>query len=256
MPHKQLLLKWSKGFQGKFLLRLSLYYYGSEVFDLRKKKVPSMVKDQQLIKKRREQMIKGAVNLFKQKGFHRTTTREIAKESGFSIGTLYEYIGSKEDVLYLVCDAIYEEVRERVDQYLDTTNTSGIERLKEAIKSYFKVIDEMQDEVLVMYQESKSLPKEALPYVLLKELDMTNIFEKIIRECVNQKVLDLTESEIKMTAHNISVLGHMWTLRRWSMRKLYTLEEYTELQTKQILYGILNRGEVKNREEESMDATS
>lgn len=215
-----------------------------------------MVKDQQLIKKRREQMIKGAVNLFKEKGFHRTTTREIAKESGFSIGTLYEYIGSKEDVLYLVCDAIYEEVRDRVDEYLETTNAKGLDRLKEAIKSYFKVIDEMQDEVLVMYQESKSLPKEALPYVLLKELDMTNIFEKIIRECVEQNILDLTENEIKMTAHNISVLGHMWTLRRWSMRKLFTLEQYTELQTQQILYGILNRKQTRNSEEESSNATS
>ena len=49
-------------------------------------------------------MIKGAVTLFKEKGFHRTTTREIAKAAGFSIGTLYEYIRTKEDVLYLVCD--------------------------------------------------------------------------------------------------------------------------------------------------------
>src|SRR5699024_4011844 len=66
--------------------------------------VLSSVKDSKLIKKRRNQMIQGAITLFKEKGFHRTTTREIAKESGFSIGTLYEYIRTKEDVLYLVSD--------------------------------------------------------------------------------------------------------------------------------------------------------
>lgn len=207
---------------------------------MRKKKVPSMVKDQQLIKKRREQMIKGAVNLFKEKGFHRTTTREIAKESGFSIGTLYEYIGSKEDVLYLVCDAIYEEVRDRLKQYLDT-NISGIERLKQAITSYFKVVDEMKDEVLVMYQEAKSLPKEALPYVLLKELEMTDMIEKIIRDCVEEGLLHLSDDEIKMTAHNILVQGHMWTFRRWSLGKLYSLEQYTELQINQIFNGIMKK---------------
>lgn len=201
-------------------------------------------------------MIKGAVNLFKEKGFHRTTTREIAKESGFSIGTLYEYIGSKEDVLYLVCDAIYEEVRDRVQQYLDTTNSSGIERLKQAITSYFKVIDEMQDEVLVMYQESKSLPKEALPYVLLKELDMTNMIEQIIRDCVKENILDLTDAEIKLAAHSISVLGHMWTLRRWSLRKLFTLEQYTEMQINNILHGILNRKHTTTGKEESLNADS
>lgn len=198
-----------------------------------------MVKDQQLIKKRREQMIKGAVNLFKEKGFHRTTTREIAKESGFSIGTLYEYIGSKEDVLYLVCDAIYEEVRDRLKQYLDN-DSSGIDRLKQAIASYFKVVDEMKDEVLVMYQEAKSLPKEALPYVLQKENEMTEMIESIVRDCVEDGLLDLEgEAEIKLVAHNILVQGHMWTFRRWVLKKQFTLEQYTELQIEHILKGII-----------------
>ncbi|MGQ0453610.1 TetR/AcrR family transcriptional regulator, partial [Bacillus sp. SS-TM] len=65
-------------------------------------------------------MIKGAVQLFKQKGFPRTTTREIAKAAGFSIGTLYEYIRTKDDVLYLVCDSIYEHVKERLEEVVCT----------------------------------------------------------------------------------------------------------------------------------------
>ncbi|WP_144448928.1 TetR/AcrR family transcriptional regulator [Halalkalibacter nanhaiisediminis] len=196
-----------------------------------------MVKDPQLVKKRREQMIKGAVRLFTEKGFHRTTTREIAKESGFSIGTLYEYIGSKEDILYLVCDAIYDEVSDRLTQQLHT-NSKGIERLKLAIAAYFQVVNDMQDEVLVMYQEAKSLPKEALPYVLQKELEMTEMIEKVIRDCVAEGVFQLSEPEIKLTAHNILVQGHMWTFRRWSIQKLFTLEEYTTLQIEQVLASI------------------
>lgn len=49
-----------------------------------KRHVPAMVKDEVLIKKRREQMVKAAVQLFHEKGFHRTTTREIAKASGLA----------------------------------------------------------------------------------------------------------------------------------------------------------------------------
>lgn len=196
-----------------------------------------MVKDEQLIKKRREQMIKGAVSLFTEKGFHRTTTREIAKQSGFSIGTLYEYIGAKEDVLYLVCDAIYEEVRDRLKQYLGT-NTSGVERLKEAVAAYFKVIDEMEDEVLVMYQETKSLPKEALKYVLQKEMEMNDMIEQIVRDCVEEDAIALTNEEIKMLAHNILVKGQMWTFRRWALQKEFTLEQYTQLQLKFLLTGL------------------
>lgn len=202
---------------------------------MEKKSVPSLVKDQQLINKRRQQIIKGAVRLFIEKGFHRTTTREIAKESGFSIGTLYEYIGTKEDVLYLVCDAIYDEVTERLKKQLHTTG-SAINRLEEAIRAYFLVIDSMQDEVLVMYQETKSLPKETLPYVLKKETEMVAMMEEILADCKKEEALDLTEKEMKLITHNILVAGQMWTFRRWALRRHFTLEEYINLQIKNLIH--------------------
>ncbi len=207
---------------------------------MKKREVPASVKDERLVKKRRNQMIKGAISLFKQKGFHQTTTREIARASGFSIGTLYEYIRKKEDVLYLVCDRIYDEVRDRMEQAIDTTQ-GDLDGLKLAIAYYFRVVDELQDEVLVMYQEAKSLGKESLPYVLNKELQMVAMFEHILRRCVDNGVFSLTEQEIQLFAHNIFVLGQMWGFRRWALKKMYTLDEYIELQTKLLLEGIIKR---------------
>ncbi|OOE14761.1 TetR/AcrR family transcriptional regulator [Fictibacillus arsenicus] len=202
-----------------------------------KKEVPSLVKDEKLIQMRREEMVKAAVSLFKKNGFHRTTTREIAKASGFSIGTLYEYIRSKEDILYLVCDSIYDGVKLRLQQDIDSAD-SGIKGVEKAITAYFKVMDDMQDEVLVMYQEAKSLSDEALPYVLKKELEMTAIFETLLSQSVRQGELDLNEKEIQAAAHNILIIGQMWTFRRWALQKMYTLEEYTKLQLQQLLHGI------------------
>lgn len=183
-------------------------------------------------------MIKGAVTLFIQKGFHRTTTREIAKASGFSIGTLYEYIRTKEDVLYLVCDSIYDQVSERLQEDLDT-NRGTLESLRLGIAGYFRVVDEMQDEVLVMYQEVKSLSKDALPYVLKKELEMVEMFEQVINGCVENGELDLTEEQVKMIAHNIFVQGQMWAFRRWSLKKIYTIDDYIKLQTDLLFQGII-----------------
>jgi TetR/AcrR family transcriptional regulator, cholesterol catabolism regulator len=204
---------------------------------MKKREVQASVKDERLVKKRRDQMIKGAVTLFIEKGFHRTTTREIAKAAGFSIGTLYEYIRTKEDVLYLVCDSIYDQVSNRLQKALDT-NRGTLESLKTGISDYFKVVDELQDEVLVMYQEVKALSKDALPYVLKKEIQMVEMFERIIRGCVENKELELTENQIQMIAHNIFVQGQMWAFRRWSLRKMYTLDEYIELQTELLIHGI------------------
>lgn len=185
-------------------------------------------------------MIKGAVTLFKEKGFHRTTTREIAKAAGFSIGTLYEYIRSKEDVLYLVCDSIYDEVHNRLQKDIDTKRGT-LASLKLGIGNYFRVVDDLQDEVLVMYQEAKSLSKDALPYVLRKEAEMALIIEDIINRCVENGELDLSAEQVKLMSHNIVVLGQMWAFRRWNIQKMYSLEEYIEIQIKLIFEGIKNK---------------
>jgi len=202
-----------------------------------KREVQASVKDEKLVNIRRNQMIKGAVSLFKEKGFHRTTTREIAKASGFSIGTLYEYIRTKEDVLYLVCDRIYDQVQERLHEELDLTEGT-LENLRLGIACYFRVMDEMQDEVLVMYQEAKSLSKEALPYVLKKEMEMVGLVETLIRRVVENGVLTLNDKHIRLLAHDIFVQGQMWGFRRWALRKMYTLDEYIQLQTEILMNGL------------------
>jgi len=71
------------------------------------KHIESTVKDKQLIEIRRMEIGKTAVELFVRKCFHKTTVREIAQKFGMSVGTLYEYIRTKEDILYLVCDYIH-----------------------------------------------------------------------------------------------------------------------------------------------------
>ncbi len=212
---------------------------------MKKRQVHASVKDERLIEKRRDQMIKGAVSLFKEKGFHRTTTREIAKEAGFSIGTLYEYIRTKEDVLYLVCDRIYDQVGERLQQELDMKR-GNLESLKSAIRYYFRVMDEMQDEVLVMYQEAKSLSKDALPYVLNKELAMVAMFEQVIRNCMTAEDIEMKEQQIQLVAHNIFVQGQMWGFRRWVLHRHFELDTYIEGQIELLVHGITKGENVKH----------
>jgi AcrR family transcriptional regulator len=195
------------------------------------------VKDEELIRIRRDQLVKAAVKLFTEKGFHRTTTREIAKASGFSIGTLYEYIRSKEDALYLVCDDIYNKVSEKLKLSM-ASKGSGLSSLENAIKGCIHVMDEMQDEVLVMYQEAKSLSKESLSYVLNKEKDMAYYFKEVLDHCVQNGALNLNEKEKTFFSHNIVVQCQMWAFRRWSLRKDFTIEEYKDLQVQAVLNGL------------------
>lgn len=208
------------------------------------KKLPvqTSVKDKRLIKIRRGQMVKAAITLFKEKGFHRTTTREIARYSGFSIGTLYEYIRAKEDILYLVCDEIYDEVQSKMQAVIAVEEETTAATLQAAITAYFQIMNDLQDEVLVMYQEAKSLPKEHLRYVLQKELQMVKIFESLIMNYLDDLNVVKPEQEITLHAHNLVVQGQMWAFRRWSLQKTYTLDEYIRLQIAHF-FGAIHSGQ-------------
>jgi len=200
-----------------------------------RKDIPTLVKDADLVLKRRRQIVDAAVELFVRKGFHLTTTREIAQAAGFSIGTLYEYIKSKEDVLYLVCDAIHSEVEVQLRRAVKEGAT-GRESLIGAVANYFEVCDRMQDYILLIYQESSSLNPDSLKYVLANEERVTNIFEEILQHGEKDGTLRLDGSKaVRLMAHNITVLGHMWTFRRWFLSRHYSLEEFIKLQTSLIL---------------------
>jgi AcrR family transcriptional regulator len=49
---------------------------------------------------RREEILRAAEKVFAQNGFHATTVAEIARESEFAIGTLYQFFKNKEDLYY------------------------------------------------------------------------------------------------------------------------------------------------------------
>jgi hypothetical protein len=203
-----------------------------------KKKIESSVKDKELIEIRRKEIVNAAVDLFVRKGFHRTTIREIAQKFGMSVGTLYEYIRTKEDILILVCDYINSTVRMRVKPSVEITKDSA-QSLINAIEIYYRIIDELQDYIIFLYQETKSLSHENRKYIFKSEEDMTQIFVNILKHGVEQGSFKIDEKNILLTAHNIMVLGQMWAFRRWALRKNYTLDLYIETQSKSILDQII-----------------
>lgn len=197
--------------------------------------VPTQIKNPQLVRERRRQIIDSTVNLFIEHGYHKTTTRMIAKAANFSIGSLYEYVSSKEDLLYLVCKTIHEEVRDAVENAVVDTGSEK-ERLAQVIRQYFYVCDKMGDHILMMYQVGQFLPEKWKKRVLDNELDITDIFIQTLNEMSGKNNFPrLSAKVINLVGHNISVLGQMWAFRRWHVQRDFSIEEYISIQTDFIL---------------------
>lgn len=197
--------------------------------------VPTQIKNPDLVRERRRHIIDSTVTLFITHGYHKTTTRMIAKAAGFSIGSLYEYVSSKEDLLYLVCKTIHEEVQKAVEEALaDSTGDKAV--LARVLRRYFTVCDNMADHILLMYQVTQFLPKKWQKRVLTNELNITDIFITTLNQMSGKNSFPVLEENIvNLVGHNISVLGQMWAFRRWHLQKQFTIDQYTAIQTDFIL---------------------
>lgn len=199
------------------------------------KAIPALVKDRDLVHRKRRELADAAVNLFIRKGFHQTTTREIAGAVGWSIGSLYEYVKRKEDVLYLVCEAIHGDMEAALRERINAAST-GRETLEGAIAEFIRTCDRMQDALLLIYRETSSLAPDSRRYVLRNDERITKIFAAILTGGMEDGTLRPRDrNAVQLMAHNIVVLGHMWAFRRWFLARHFTVEEYIRQQTALIL---------------------
>jgi AcrR family transcriptional regulator len=104
---------------------------------------------------RRNQIIDAAARLFAEKGFHRTTTRDIAEAADVSEGTLYNYFSSKDDLLLDIMDML-DDLPSNADRFdqavLEDAHEFLISMMKgrrEMIDQYHPMLQSVLSEILV-----------------------------------------------------------------------------------------------------------
>ncbi len=176
--------------------------------------IASAAKDSHLIEMKQQQIVDKASKIFFDKGFHPTTIRMIAKASGMSMGQLYHYISSKDDVLYLVHENLYKGLRKHL------TNSENIrdpvEKLIAALRHTLEFITENRKLVQFAYSESKYLRKKYLQAVLEMYTQNTICFWRQLLEELNRRKrlkvdLDFASSLIVHQTGFLALSG--WTLK-------------------------------------------
>lgn len=188
---------------------------------------------------RRQQIVKAATKLFAKEGYLKTTVREIARASGITVGTLYHYFSSKNDILSL----IQEEASAGIDNFIQETEEAlsqlgPTEALRLAIRRYFSMVNDSQDLFLFWYHETRSLQPAQQEQLLHHDELLGETFRRILDAGCQSG--EFKQHDTTLTAHDIIVLGDMWAFRRWFLRKHYTFAQYTAEQTDLVLSAISN----------------
>lgn len=100
--------------------------------------MPRRLLKERLKEERKIQIIKTACQLFAKKGYYNTTMPDIAKELGMSVGNLYNYFESKEELAKEVMLTVSRWVAERL-RSINEENIPVKEKIREFVKSFFEI---------------------------------------------------------------------------------------------------------------------
>jgi TetR/AcrR family transcriptional regulator, cholesterol catabolism regulator len=200
---------------------------------LRPAKKPSfLIRDRDLLQQKREAVAEAAFALFLKEGFHRTTTRDIARRAGVSAGAPFTYFKDKEEILFYIVskeqDRAGEQLLSALSQQIAEATRTGAdpeEVFKNVLATFLRGVDEMRRFILLAYQETKSLTYEAQQALIAREQRLQALLSEAIRYGAERG--RFTQDNIALKAHNIMVLGHAWATRHWAFAGVVeSIEDY------------------------------
>jgi len=95
---------------------------------------------EQMVEARRTQILMGAAQVFAEKGYHKATTREIAKAAGISEGTIYNYFGHKRELLVALIELIGAPPLKNI--VVDNPPDEPAELFKAVLKDRYRLVQE------------------------------------------------------------------------------------------------------------------
>lgn len=198
---------------------------------LRKKRKPtSQVTDEKRLLEGKERIASAAASLFLSNGYHNTSVREVAQKAGLSVGSVFNYFTSKEEILFF----LFSHVQSRTEAGLQE-QWAEFERLKRegadpkklfllAYERHVRLADEMRKYVVLGYQETKSLTTAERRRLFEGEERIQHFLEEIIAYGVEQGVFPPGDVDLK--AHCLIVLAQSWAVRHWALRRFAKLDDY------------------------------
>jgi AcrR family transcriptional regulator len=162
---------------------------------------------------RREELIHAAAGLFKERGFDATSMQEIADRMGILKGSLYHYVKTKEDLLWMVMEPALRELVERAHAILSNETVPVTDRLVEMMLVHAEAFDANYPHMFVMTRENG----DTLSEQRRKDLDQLrrryfNLLRKTIRTAQESGEL---RDDIEPTLVVHSIFGQLNWMFRW-----------------------------------------
>jgi AcrR family transcriptional regulator len=134
---------------------------------------------------RKEQVIRKAAELFREKGYAASSMRDLAQKLGIEAASLYSHIKSKEEILQNLCFDMAGEFIKSLNA-VESKPLTATEKLTQGIIGHIQVMAKDLIASAVFMNEHRHLSQPYLREFLLLRINYINRFKNIIQQGVEQ----------------------------------------------------------------------
>lgn len=107
---------------------------------------------------KRHLVVSAAARVFADRGFHGTTIKDVAAETGLAVGGVYHYVGSKEELLVAVCNDLLDPLLYACDEVL-AAHQDPEDRLRRVVAVWVRHVATHTANMVVFDQERHVIAK-------------------------------------------------------------------------------------------------
>jgi len=205
----------------KDVLSLSMEDMSRELFQGNRETIK--IKKEGVAVKNLVKILNAALKLSNEKGFAAMSLRDLSAEAGLSMGALYTYFTSKEELLHMIQRQSNVVAQVLLDQIQGIDNPRM--KLRRVIQTHLYLSEVMQPWFYFAYMEAKNLAKEEQKKAIESELLTEKILIDIMKEGREKGIFNA--ANVELTGAVIKAMLQDWYLKRWKYaRRKVTVEKY------------------------------
>lgn len=106
--------------------------------------------------RRQREVVATAARAFAERGYQATSIGDLTEATGLAAGGLYHYIGSKEQLLFRICDELLEPLLEEA-RTIVARDAPAAEHLRGLLRAWLVHVERHRDHMLVFAQERHAI---------------------------------------------------------------------------------------------------
>ena len=203
-------------------LSISEYDLCREVY--RENRTSIRVKKENKVLKNLERIFSATLKISNRKGFQAMSMRDLSREAKLSLGALYAYVASKEELLAML-QKQRRAVTKRILDYQIGRESKPVAKLRAAILTHLYLSEAMQPWFYFSYMEAKNLSRKEQDLAVASELYTEKLLADILHQGQGQGAFELRDPQL--TASVIKAMLQDWYLkRRKYARRRVTVDQY------------------------------